>query len=499
MSQSTGQPRRGFGRSVLLSTLYMGAGGWATYALNFLILIGVARLLGPADFGAYAFVAALNEFLNLVGAGSVGHAVLQSRDDSQELHDTAYSITGILGLIGLAAALVAAPVLLVQRGSAAAGFILILGLARIVTLLSGVPIALMERSFRYGRLAWLSLLTGVVPNLLALGLAWLGSGAWSLIARDALVAASMFALSHLWTPQRFRFRLRREQARQIMDFYRPMFVSRSLDTIAYRVDRLTVGGYFGDAVMGLYQQARLFSEIGPMALRAVNQLSFNLFSRLQDDLERLVHSATLVNYFLVRASFAVASVFLVFPEPAVRMLLGEEWLGAAPMLRWLALSVGLLPTLENLQWLLYARGQMGRGVQLRLIQIGVLAPSMLAALWMGQASGVAAAVSLSTLVALAAAVFMTRSVLGGRVLRVFLTPVVVLLASAALCIALGAAGALANLPTLLLPALPPALFSLLLLLAERETLFREVGYLRAQFAQGAAPTAPLGGDTPGPT
>jgi O-antigen/teichoic acid export membrane protein len=498
MSQSASEPRRGFGRSVLLGTLYMGAGGWITYALNFLIMIGIARLLGPAEFGAYAFVAALNEFLNMVGAGSVGHAVLQSRDDSQRLHDTAYSITGILGLIGLAAALLVAPVLFVQRGADTAWFILVLGVARVVTLLAAVPIALMERSFRYGRLAWLSSLTGVVPNLFALGLAWSSFGAWSLIARDVLVAVSMFALSHLWTSQRFRFRMGRAEARRIMDFYRPMFVSRSLDTVSQRIDRLAVGWFFGDAVLGLYHQARLFSEIGPMAVRAVNQLAFNLYSRVQEERERLARAAGLVNFFLVRGSFAIASVFLVFPEAAIRILLGEAWVGAAPVLRWLALYVGLVPSLENLQWLLYARGQMSRGVQLRLVQIGVLAFGLLAALMRGDAADVAAAVSVSTLIALAAAIWMSRAVVGRSALRVFLMPSAALLASAALCFAIAAMGALAAVPEWLLPALPPAVFVALLLIAERDTLLRELGYLRAQLAQGRA-TGPLAeGGAPGP-
>ena len=320
----------------------MGAGGWVTYALNFLILIGIARLLGPADLGAYAFVAALNEFLNLVGAGSVGHAVLQSRDESESLHDTAYSISGILGLIGLAGALAVAPVLFVQRGAEAAWFILILGVARIVTLLAGVPIALMERSFRYGRLAWLSLLTGDRPQPLRsrprlAGIRTLEpdrsgrSRRGSRCSRSLTPGRSSVSASGCVAPMRGR----------IMNFWRPMFVSRSLDTVAQRVDRLAVGGFFGDAVLGLFHQARLFSEIGPMALRAVNQLAFNLYSRVQDEGERLARAAGLVNYFLVRASFAVASVFLVFPEPAIRILLGEAWVGAAPMLRWLALYVGL--------------------------------------------------------------------------------------------------------------------------------------------------------------
>jgi O-antigen/teichoic acid export membrane protein len=484
LSQDPRAGRPGFGRSVLLSTLYMGAGGWITYGLNFLLLIGIAKLLGPADLGAYAFVAALNEFLNLVGAGSVGHAVQQSRDESDHLYHTAYAIAGILGVLGLVLALGVAPVLYQQRGWEAAWFIVILGLARIPTLLAGVPIAQMERIFDYGRLAWLSTLTGVVPNMLALGLAWLEFGPWSLIVRDVLVAAFMFALAHTWSRQTFRFRIRREEARRIMDFYRPMFVSRTLDTVAHRIDRLVVGWHFGDAVLGLFHQARLFSEVGPMALRAVNQLAFNLYSRLQDDGERLARAASLVNYFLVRASCAIASVFLVFPATALRVLLGEEWVGAAPMLRWLALYVSLLPTLENLQWLLYGRGQMRRGVQLRLVQIAVLAPLLLAALLSGQASGVAAAVSVSTLAALAAATWMNRGVLRGSAARVYLTPTAVLLATAALCAALDAAGALEGVPALLLPALPPALFAALVLLAERKALLREVGYLRAQLAQG---------------
>jgi O-antigen/teichoic acid export membrane protein len=493
MSQRPSDSRWGFGRSVLLGTLYLGAGGWTTYALNFLIMIGVARLLGPADLGAYAFIAALNEFLNLVGAGSVGHAVLQTRDDSESLHDTAYSISGILGLIGLAGALLVAPVLFIHRGADAAWFILILGVARIATLLASVPIALMERSFRYGRIAGLSLLTGIVPNLIALGLASRNFGPWSLIARDVLVAVSMFVLAHLWTHQRLRFRMGRAEASRIMNFWRPMFVSRSLETVAQRVDRLAVGGFFGDVALGFFHQARQFSDIGPMALRAVNQLAFNLYSRVQDESERLTRASSLVNYFLVRASFAIASVFLVFPEPAIRILLGDAWVGAAPMLRWLALYVALVAALENLQWLLYARGQMRRGVQLRLVQIGVFALALLAAVLLDDATGVAAAVSLSTGVALAAAVWFNRDVLGSNIVRVFATPSVLLVATASLCAALGAADWLGVIPALLLPGVPPVLFTALLFLAERDTLFREVAYLRAQFAQGAAGGAPSDG------
>jgi O-antigen/teichoic acid export membrane protein len=350
---------------------------------------------------------------------------------------------------------------------------------------------LLERSFHYGRLAWLSLLTGIVPNLFALGLASRGFGPWSLIARDSLLAVSLFALSHVWTKRRLRFRLRRAEAGRIMNFYRPMFVSKSLDTVTSRIDRLAVGSFFGDAVLGLFHQARAFSDIAPVALSAVNQLAFNLYSRVQGEREQLARAAALVNYFLVRASYAIASIFLVFPEQAIRILLGEAWIGAAPMLRCLGLYVALVPPLGNLQWLLYARLQMRQNVQLRLIQLCVFVPAVLAVGMLGNATGVAMAVSGSTLIALAAAIWFARDVFGASVVRIFVTPTAVLFAAASACAALGAVGALRGVPLLLLPMLPPALFAGLLLIAERATLFREIAYLRMQFAQRA-----VGGESP---
>jgi O-antigen/teichoic acid export membrane protein len=220
-----------------------------------------------------------------------------------------------------------------------------------------------------------------------------------------------------------------------------------------------------------------------MAMRAVNQLSFNLYSRVQDDASRLARACGLVNYFLVRASFAVTSAFVVFPEPAIRFLLGDAWVDAAPMLRWLGLYIALASTLDNLQWLLYARREVHRNVQLRLIQIGVLAPGILAAMSLGSVSGVAVSVSASTLAALAAAVWFNRGIVGRAGVRQFVTAALLLIVAASASTALSAAGALEGAPEILLPLLPPAVFAALILATERVTLFRELAYLRAQLAE----------------
>lgn len=479
------QTQPGLARRFLLGTVYLSGGTWLTYVLNFAMTIAIARLLGPKDLGIYAFVAAVNEILNLVNAFSLGHALLQAPSESDRLNDTAYGLAAALGAVSLLAALLVAPVLASYRSAEAAWFIVILGVARIPMLLSGIPIALMERSLQYGRLAVVSVITGNVPNLCALGLAWLGLGPWSLIARDVLLALLTFALARLWLPTRFRFRIQRAEARQILRFSNPMFVSRSLDVVNQRLDRLAIGSFFGDTVLGLYHQARYLSEIGSLAVRPIQQLCYNLYCRLQDQEARLGRASRLVNYFLMRASYAAAALFVAFPSETIQLLLGPAWTGSSSFLRVLGLYAAMLPLLDNLQWLLYARGRMKENIHLRLIQMVVLLPAIAVSGALGKPVGIAIALVASTAVGCAVAIWLTRSLLRGALLAILALPTAVLAATVAVCMGLRASGYLDPVPSFLLPALPPLLFAALLLLVERSTLLREIGYLGEQFTRSA--------------
>jgi PST family polysaccharide transporter len=482
--------QHGVARPFLLGTMYLSGGMWLTYILNFVITIAVARLLGPKDLGMYAFVAAVNEFLNLVSAFSVGHALLQARLESDALNDTAYGIAAGLGGISLGAALLVAPLLGVYRSPLAGWFVLILGLARIPMLLAGIPIALMERSLQYGRLAVVSVITGNVPNLCALGLAWLGFGPWSLLARDVVMSLLTFVLTRLWWPKRFRLRLHRTEARQILSFSNAMFVSRSLDTVNQRLDRLAVGSFFGDTVLGLYHQARFLSEIGSLAVRPIQQLCYNLYCRLQDAESRLSRASRLVNYFLMRTSYAGAALFLTFPEVTIKVLLGEAWTGASPFLRILGIYAALLPLLDNLQWLLYASGRMKENIQLRLIQMVVLLPAIAGSGLAGSPVGAAIGLVASTIVGCSVAIWFTRALLRGALLAILAIPTAVLAVTVAICLGLRGLRFLDGVPAVVLLPIPPAVFASLLLMLERTTLLREIGYLRDQFLRTSHESKP---------
>jgi O-antigen/teichoic acid export membrane protein len=481
--------RPDLGRRFLLGSAQLGAGSWLGYAINFAIQIALARLLGPEQFGLYAFVLAIDQILCITGAFSLGTALIQARAQSQGLYDTAAIMCAALGLIGLALAAAIAPFLWHYRSPDAAWFLLVMGMGRVVALLGQVPHACLERTLNYGRITAISVASGSLPNFVALGLALGGIGAWVLVIRDVLVPVVAIALELVVSGYRFRGQVSWDPARRLISFSVPMFFARGIDILIERVDRVTVGAFFGNTAAGLLDRARFLSDTGLMVVRPIDRLSLNLFSRVQDEPARLSRAYTLVNFFMMRVTFAGAAVLLIFPTETVRLIYGEEWLGAAPILQWLALYAAFIPILALVKALIVSQNATARIVRISGLQATLLLPGIAAAAFLGSLTGVAAAITLSTTVALLISWRFTRDLVSAEPLRLVLTPAAVLGTSVAALALLRSAGFVEGIPWPLRPALPAALYCIGLLLVERSRLFRELGYLRAQLAGGAAPPA----------
>jgi PST family polysaccharide transporter len=467
------------GARFLKGSFYLGAGNWLTYALNFALSLVLARLLGPDAFGFYAFVLAVNELLNIITGFSIQLAVVQAREESQELYDTALAILAGLGALALVGAGILAPFLAAQRGADAAWFILAFGVFRILTLVGQVGCVKLERGLRYGTLALMNFVSGIASNLLAVACAWGGAGVWSLLARDGSVATFTLAFGWLASGYRFRGEVRRATASRIMDFAKPMFAARALEIAMVRADRLAVGTWLGDRLLGLYDRSAFLAETGALALRPVSQLAFNLYSRLQEDPRRLARAQELVSFGIVRVSLAGGLTLAVFPEATIRLLLGPEFADATPILRWLAIYSAVLPIAENLKMLLLARGRAGVHARIRTAQLAVLAPGVVVAARSGSATGVAALLVATWILGALLAWWAVRDAAPGLG-RILVRPLFAAAATGGALVGAETAGLLAGVPGFALPFLPPVAFAALLALLDRGHLLAELRYLRDQ-------------------
>lgn len=441
------------GQSFLRGSAFLGSANWFSSIINFALGLLLARLLGPSIFGLYAFAFAINEFVNLVAAFGIATAVLQAREESQEIYDSAYMVSALLGGAGLVISLILAPIVGAEH-SAEAGWLLVgFGVFRIFTMLAQLHTARMERQLRYGALAAIGLATSNLPLLVALAGAWAGLGIWSLLLRDGLTALIFFSATLLASGYRFQGRFQREALSRLMKFSAALFAARAVEVTLSRVDRLVVSSFAGDRILGLYHQAMTLSETGITVLRPIYQVTFNLFSRLQDDPRRLARSYELATFVISRLSVGGGLVLFLAPEQTIRLLLGEEWMGASPMLHWLGIYGALLPIDGNMKQMLIARGKLAALTKIRLAQLVVLACCLTAATRLGSIQLVVGSIvgvwSLSTLLCLIA-----NFRVGGRaILQALIAPLLSAL-GAALAIHWGGGGGLARRPPLLERDLP---------------------------------------------
>jgi len=481
--------RSPLGRSFLIGSIYVSAGNWIGTVLNFAIQIAIARMLGPTEFGLYAFVLAISEFLAIIGAFSLGLALIQAREESQELYDTAFALSVCLGLTMILVAGGIAPILWTLRTPRAAWFLLVMAVARLLFLVAAVPNARMERAIQYGPLSVITMVSGTVPNLIALGMVWAGVGAWSLPLRDLLVMLSALVLKTAYSGYRFRWRVSREAGRTLMRFSRPMFLSRTLDVVMGWTDRVTVGAFLGNAATGLYHQGRLLAETGLVAVRPLFPMAFNLYSRVQDDRERLSRSFLIINYFLARLMCAGAVVLLLFPEETVLLLLGDEWVGTARILRWLALYAAFLPIFSNFRQLLNGTGRVSWNVRIGLIQLSFFAPAVVVAAMFRSDQGIAASLVAVTLLGVVLAWYGSVDIVKKVPLYLLGTPALLVIVTAAVVLGLDALDVVTRIPWFCRPLLPALIYGLALVALEHRLLRAELNYLWGQLRSSAGAEA----------
>ncbi|MCA9510009.1 MAG: oligosaccharide flippase family protein [Myxococcota bacterium] len=474
------------GRRFLIGTVLLGAGNTAVSVVNLVVGVLLARWLGPEEFGLFAFVLAITEVLSLFGGFSFGVALIQAREESQRLYDTAFAVYAALGAAMIATGAAIAAVLFAVRGREEAVFLVVLVGARWFRLTAQVPRAKLERTLRYDLVTRTSVLATGLPNVVALGVAWMGVGAWALVIRDVLVSVLTYLLESLASGYRFRRDVGRDAYAQLMGFAKPVFLARVIDLLVERVDRVAVGAFLGNASAGLLDRARFLADVGLYVMRPVERASLNLLSRVQDDARRSARSYELVTYFLVRLMFAGSIVLVLAPVETLRLVLGDEWTGAAPALRWLGLHGAVFPVFTMTKVLVLARNEGARLARISAVQAAILIPGTIAAAWLDQLAAVAAVVACTTCVGTAFMLRWTRDLAAMSYRAVFAVPLAAALVTAAAALGSDALGGADWIAWYARPFAIGATFVVVLLAAEGRRLASELGYLRAQLAQGRA-------------
>ncbi|HVQ96204.1 MAG TPA: lipopolysaccharide biosynthesis protein [Mycobacteriales bacterium] len=355
--------------------------------------IALARILGPNDLGVFAVATvALVLLANLNDLG-IEQVLVRWPGDFAKV-----APTGMTVIFGFSCALfgvfaVFAPAFAAAfRAPDATSMVRALAFGVVINGIFAVPSATLTRSFRQDRRTYADLVGFVVTTGLTLVLAVMGYGVWSLVWGRLIGNAVNSMLHMVFAPVRYRPGFDPKIARELLKGGLPLAGATLLAVAMVNVDNVIVGRMLGPTVLGLYVLAFNLSS-WPVNLLSipVARVSVPAFARLQNDPQRLRREFARSLGLLMAAAVPICVLLAVLAGPAVRVVYGEKWAGAAPALAFLAV-LGLARVALQLCFdLLIAAGHSKQTMFLQGLWLVVLIPALAVGAHLGGIAGVGTA------------------------------------------------------------------------------------------------------------
>lgn len=317
--------------------------------LNVLGGILLARLLTPSEFGFYAVIFFLLNFLKFFGdAGLAASLVRESKEPCKEDYQAIFTVQQIL-VVAVAILLWSmAPWIanLYKLTDQDAWLFKLLAVALFLTSFQTIPKARMERHLVFDKLAIVEVGQAITFNFAAVFLAWKGAGpmsvAWGLLLH-ALVGA---LLSNLVDPWPMGWRWSWAIVRSRLAFGLPYQGANVINLLKDMVNPVFVVLFAGAAAAGYINWATMVANYPILAVMLLQRIYMPVFSRLMpwpDALNRTLHAVIgLVSVTVYTAGF----LLYVFKEQITALIFGSQWQPALDLfLPFTIITVLLTPTI----------------------------------------------------------------------------------------------------------------------------------------------------------
>lgn len=384
------------GNSIRHGAKWVFIGNTGSQLINFALGLILARLLLPAEFGMVATILIFTSLAGFVAGGGMGQAIVRAREASKRDYDLLFTLQLLIGMTIVGIFFALAPWFGRWYGNPLyADLLRVAALSFLVRPFFNVPSNMLHREMRFKAKTAVQLVNLVFYNGIALSLAYLGHGPWSLILAGlfgSIAGALQFSWYARWRPGLcFDF----ARAGELMRYGVLASSNNIVCYIRSQLPTFILSRSLGAAGVGLYNKAEsLAARPHGFITGSVYDVVFRALAKEQDNLDKcrylFFRSLTLVAVYAL--PFYVG--FLWLAKPLVVTLFGQRWADSAAPLMILSLAAPLM-MIENLAGaVLAARSWLDKELVAQLIMIAVAAGAILAGLPYGM-TGVASGMVLA--------------------------------------------------------------------------------------------------------
>lgn len=326
-------------KTFIKSFVFRFAGESSFFAIQLVTMMILSRILTPSDFGVVAVVMIVYNFLNAFNDAGFKNIVIQRLDSNvanfKKIYGTSIALGAFLCMLMFMLAPLASIVFKDDRIGVASS---VTSITFIFLSASKITSAILEKEFKFGLVSLVITLSALFSGVIAIIMAYLGAGYWSLIfmfiVKSLIDVIAFSFFSRLWLPI-FDLSFMRSFFKfgTYITFYNLMYY------VSQSVEKFLIGRCDGTASLGYYTRSytllnvyeRLFPSI-------VVQVLYPVLGKIKNDKEAIskVYYSALEVMFLVGG--ILMSIVGAWSEEFTSIIWGRQWGESALSLSILSFS-----------------------------------------------------------------------------------------------------------------------------------------------------------------
>lgn len=330
-----------------------------------------AHLLLPNEVGAVAQATLFIMIAQMLLHQGLGEALIQSDDVDERHFSSAFWTNLAIGTIAaFVLAVVAGPIATMLDEPLLAPVLQALAPILILFAASGIYQAKLRRDLLLRGFAFASVFASLFGGIMAVVMAWLGFGVWSLVAQQwtyASVSLLIFALSSGWLPSLF---LSKYHIRTLGKFGGLATISALLQFAMRRLDLLILAYFLPTVQIGFFSVAnRLMMSAGMLTYYSIQQIGLPVLSRLAHNpkAHRGAINGTLRLVSLICLPTLIGLALIA--DIAIPLTLGEKWQGSIKPFQMLCIFGIFYAMAHIIGQVLLSAGHAGIFVKLSAINV----------------------------------------------------------------------------------------------------------------------------------
>ena len=341
-----------------------------TQGIQFILMIVIARMLSPADFGLVGMLAIFLAIAQTFIDSGFSSALIRKGEPSEKDCSTAFYFNIVVGVVCYGVLFFSAPYIAVFYQEPTLEILTqVISLNVLLSSFSVVQRAKITIAMDFKTQTKVSLISVIISGAIGVTMAWNGYGVWSLVAQTVLMnglQTLLLGLSIRWYP---KAGFCMTAFRDLFGFGSRLLASALIDTVYRNIYLLVIGKQFSTAQLGYFTQAKKLTELPAINITAVIQrVNYPLMSQIKENDVELEQAYGRALKYSAMFVFPLMAALAVLAEPLIKLLLGDQWLPTVPLLSILCLPYMLYPIHAINLNLLQVKGRSDLFLRLEIIK-----------------------------------------------------------------------------------------------------------------------------------